>query len=68
MNKLALLMLILVGCGPSKQHTVFMSSCLKHKAEFECIYLWKVANNNCSKPSTDMAVGVAAGLAIGGGK
>lgn len=65
------------GCGPGKreaalikQETAFMSSCRQQKAEFECIYLWKVANSNirCSNSSSDMAAGVAAGLVIGGSK
>lgn len=42
---------------------VFMSSCLQEKKQFECDVLW--AQTDESKQVRDLAIGLAAGAAIG---
>lgn len=60
---LILFAIVSTGMKQSEDHKKFMAGCLQDKKQYECDVLWNQTAE--SKQNRDLAIGLAAGAAIG---
>ena len=60
---LVVLLVISVSVKQDNDHKKFMGECLQYKKQYECDVLW--SQTDASKQTRDLAIGIAAGAAIG---